>query len=302
MQSHASSAQVLSSLLAAERQINSSTQNIGHILRKLVDNASNRIEAVARLEGFRSTRDGILQLEGIVQERNREQLAQAKKEVDLQEQWRDEITALWVQAEGEGIALARLAEAAPVPEDQVEDSISATSSLHSTPLRVAERSLLDTGEDDEGSPAGSPSRESEEPLSLSQEERIRLYRVQLQTLREASRSSERRMNALLSRIRTAQSISTTRAELIRLQSLANSTTVWLAELSVERDRATRELLAVERERVEADELAGRLVLDLVLRWRESKLSPLRSDPMVNADSTLDGGALAKGMSLLCVAA
>lgn len=78
------------------------------------------------------------------------------------------------------------------------------------------------------------------------------------------------MHALLSRLRTAQSTSTTRAELTRLQSHANAATVWLSELSVDRASLGRELRKLEAERMVAEGRRAGLVLDLVLRWAEGR--------------------------------
>lgn len=103
------------------------------------------------------------------------------------------------------------------------------------------------------------------------------------------------MNTILSRLRGSQSIETTRAELTRLQSHASMATVWLAELSVERDRSTRELQRLEKERWEAESVREGLVLDLVLRWKEQLLAVVDEDEMEIATALLGGGTGTEGI-------
>ena len=57
-----------------------------------------------RLEGFRNERDAIRQLELLVQERSRDQLAEARREVDKQANWAAEVRECLERADADGIA------------------------------------------------------------------------------------------------------------------------------------------------------------------------------------------------------
>ncbi|KAI5476224.1 hypothetical protein MNV49_007986 [Pseudohyphozyma bogoriensis] len=218
MQSNQPHAELVGSLKALEEEHDRLSADISRALHGLVLNASDRIQALVKLEKFRTERDEVLQLESLAQ-------------------------ALLARAELDGVPRARLEGPAAVrhEEEDVEET------------------------------------DERKVQSLLEEERIQLYRLQLAHLRKATLSSDTRLRDLLSRLQDAQSLSTTTAELTRLHLLANRTTVVLAELTVEREKATRGLKEIEERRRRVQALREQAVLDLLLRWDERRRDLRRGD-------------------------
>lgn len=182
-------------------------------------------------------------------------LAQAKKEMQLQEAWMRETREIWDRADREG-------------------------------LDVAGPPTLLTDEEEGGEGKEKVEKDTRPVEEVLLEERAELYRrqvsladnlshalvrlrfdsQQLHYLAGSTTTSEARLRRLLSRLSSSDTLTTSRAELARLHTLSNQTTRWLSQLSVERTTCSEALEKLEVQRERAEERRGEVTLDLVLRW------------------------------------
>ncbi|GAA5920172.1 hypothetical protein JCM1841_006626 [Sporobolomyces salmonicolor] len=217
--------------------LDSTTRSISTLLAQLLANGRNRVECVSRLHALRIEREALLRDELAAQETSRALLAQAKREMDLQEAWADEVRELYRRAEGEGL-------------DVSEASTRIEEAERGSRLNPGERSVAGDG----------PHAEVE------REERGELLGRQLLYLHYSTRRSEARLRTLLSLVQTSNTSSASQAELARLHALSRQHSGWLERLSAERSRCSETLIGLEKVRSVADEKRSEVVLDLVLEW------------------------------------
>ncbi|GAA5907974.1 hypothetical protein JCM5296_000775 [Sporobolomyces johnsonii] len=220
--------------------VDSTTRSISTVLGQLVVNGRDRVKCVSELHALRIEREALLRDEVAAQETSRERLAQARREMELQEAWADEVRELYRRAEGEGVDVV---EASKRIEEEVCEP------------RVANK--------------GGEERRQVEP-EVEREERGELLGRQLLYLEYATRQSEARLRTLLSLVQTSNTSSTSQAELARLHALSQQHSSWLERLSAERSRCSETLIGLEKVRSVADEKRGEVVLDLVLEWVEQR--------------------------------
>ncbi|MCZ6914872.1 MAG: hypothetical protein O7C59_10795 [Rickettsia endosymbiont of Ixodes persulcatus] len=226
-----------------------------------------RIEAVVQLDAVRRSRDTVRRLELVAQQTNHESLESARGELANQSRWADEIRTLVEDAARDGVERARLDDTDDDQDDEEEEGgqdldgregVGRDIRVQTYRLQVRSSPLL-------------PSPPDRHSLTLVRRT------TQLARLTTSTLASEARVHSLLHRLRSAQALSTTRAELSQLQRTANQATVWLSELSVERARLSRDLKSLEGERREAEGRRVGVVLDLVLRWDEERRDAMDED-------------------------
>ncbi|GAA6026850.1 hypothetical protein JCM8097_005906 [Rhodosporidiobolus ruineniae] len=234
---------LLRDLERCERVVDAATAVIAGLLARLVDASRQRVECLGRMEELRAERSRTLEDEMAAQARSRTLLEDARRECDLQSTWADEIRALYIRAEEEGLDIGM-------------------ETMEEMDAKDEERKMREKGKGKE--------RDERTMEEREREERAEVYGRQLLYLQHSVRRSESRVRSLLHTLQSSHSSLVSHAALNQITALSRQYAAQLEGLAIERDRLALDLAVKETERARAEEKRDEVVLDLVLDWDEQR--------------------------------